>query len=236
MELQRKIIDIEALTNSQRQEMYALMQKHYDNTDRTVFEKDLSEKNWVLMLLDESKGRIVGFSTKLFFPFFFRNKKTWILFSGDTIIQREYWGSLGLCLVFSELITRLIKKYQNEEIYWMLISKGLRTYKYLPTFFVNYYPAYDKATPEVIRELINLLGEQRFPGSFDKLKGIIKAKPNAQSLKKEFQPEFRLTNNIDVFFQEANPGYHKGDELLCLTKLSYDNFRPYYKRIIERVQ
>jgi len=234
MALLTKIVDVGDLTLLQEQEMFSLMHKYYTNTDRNAFDKDLSGKDWVLMLIDESNGRIAGFSTKLLFPFSYKNKKVLVLFSGDTIVQREYWGSLSLCLVFSELITKLFKKYQNEEIYWMLISKGLRTYKYLPTFFIDYYPAHDKVTPNSIQELMNLLGDKIFSASFDRSKGIIKAKPDAQYLKKDYHPKIRLTKKVDVFFHDANPGYLKGDELLCLTRLSYDNFRPYYKRITEK--
>jgi hypothetical protein len=87
----------------------------------------------------------------MLFPFNFDGRDMRILFSGDTIIMKEYWGSMALSLLFGELMIRLLKEYEDKEIYWMLISKGLRTYKYLPSFFLEYYPCSDKPTPENYR-------------------------------------------------------------------------------------
>lgn len=232
MNLVRKIADVKDLSLKQKNEMFSLMQNHYANTVRSVFENDLSEKDWVLMLSDESTGKTVGFSTQILFPFSYKNKEIKVLFSGDTVIHKEYWGSMGLILIFSELMVKLFTEYKNQELYWMLISKGIRTYKYLPFFFNEYYPSCDKPIPDEIRELMNLLGKLKFPGLYDKSKGVVKAKSNAGYLKENYHPKVNLTNKHDAFFYNSNPGYIKGDELLCLTQLSLNNIKPYLKKMV----
>jgi len=64
---------------------------------------------------------------------------------------------------------------------------------------------------------------------------VIRALPQGQYLREEFQ-QLNQTGNadIDIFFT-LNPGYVHGDELVCLTKLSFDNLRPFIKRVLIKV-
>jgi len=70
--------------------MYALFESYFAGTDRARFESDLAEKDGVILLRD--RDRICGFST-------FNGStmvRSWRFFSGDTIVDREYWGETVL--------------------------------------------------------------------------------------------------------------------------------------------
>jgi len=67
MELPRKRIRVACLSPEQLDRMYALMKDYYENVDRLVFESDLKEKDWVLVINDDNSDRIVGFSTQVLF-------------------------------------------------------------------------------------------------------------------------------------------------------------------------
>lgn len=234
MSIQGEITEVSKLDSGQKDAMFSLMYSYYANTNREAFDHDLSEKNWVLMLTDKESGKIAGFSTQMLFPFTYKGKELGILFSGDTIIQKEHWGSLNLSLLFGQLMIRLSKEHGGMELYWLLISKGLRTYKFLPTFFLEYYPCFDKPTPPAIRDLMDQLGESRYPGQYDREHGIVKAKDHGQFLKEEFQAEAKASKKHEEFYYNMNPGYNRGDELLCITRLSIDNINPFIKRLISK--
>jgi len=235
MKLNRKITNVQVLTEAQKDQMFLLMEAYYGNSKRNDFDRDLKEKNWVLLLTEEDSGNIAGFSTQMLIPFQQNGQEVLVLFSGDTIISKEHWGSMALSLCFGELMLKLLDEYPDSLLYWMLISKGLRTYKYLPTFFIDYYPCYDKETPKFILELMRYLGEMKYPGAYDESRGIIEAKSDGQFLKQEFQPEANPKKPHEVFFYKANPGYNKGDELFCLAQLSMDNINPFIKRILKSI-
>jgi len=228
--MKRTIINTGDLNLSQKNDMFALMNHYYDNTRRTDFDRDLQEKDWVLMLLEESSLEVLGFSTQQVFMVNWKNQKVVVLFSGDTIIRREYWGSMGLIMAFGELMLHVLDRYKEKEVYWMLLTKGLRTYKYLPTFFKTYYPMPDESTPPEIQDLINVLGYLRYPGSYVTETGIVKASKDGQYLKEAYHPKVRSTKATDAFFYKANPGFAKGDELLCVTRLHLDNLTTFIKR------
>jgi hypothetical protein len=232
MTLERSRINIASLTSDQIDAMFNLMKTYYENVTVNDFTNDLKEKDWVLMLHDQRTGEIAGFSTQMLMCIEFQGEELLVLFSGDTIISREHWGTMALGLSLAGLMFDLIAQYPDNKLYWMLISKGLRTYKYLPVCFIEYYPNYKSETPEEIYDLMCMLGKLKFPGSFDEKRGIIRAHENSQFLKKEFQPLPNPSKPHESFFYEMNPGVNSGDELLCLAKLDKANVNPGILRLL----
>ncbi len=235
MKLDRKRVNVKDLSTEAKDHMFRLMEKHYKNTLRTTFEEDLAEKDWVLLLFEPNSDIPVGFSTQKLFEVNFDGQDYLILFSGDTIINEKHWGSLALSLAFGELMLSILKQNPDVPLYWMLISKGVRTYKFLPAFFINYYPSYGKETPEHITKLMHYLGKHRYPDAYNSETGIVKAQANGQFLDQKYEPKEAVKDPEEIFFYEKNPNHAKGDELLCLTRLSMDNINSFIKRVLNRL-
>jgi hypothetical protein len=51
------------LTQSDRRQMYELLEAYFESTSFRQFELDLSEKDTVILLRDPEDARVVGFST-----------------------------------------------------------------------------------------------------------------------------------------------------------------------------
>jgi hypothetical protein len=230
MELNQHILPVEAVTQDQKNQMFDVMDRHFIHSDRAAFERDLTEKNWVLLLTDQQTNQIVGFSTQVLFRF----KTHLVLFSGDTIVDKDHWGSLALHKAFGQLITTLMKQHPDEPLYWMLISKGLRTYKFLPTFFLEYYPSYNRTTPPDIQQLLHELGRFRFPKTYNSTTGIIEVPDHSQYLDQQFEP-VKAIKPWETFYYQRNPGHAKGNELVCLARLSMDNFTPFIKNVLQKM-
>ena len=233
MTITHKIKKRKDLLVSEINQMFNLMDYHYENSRRITFEKDLSEKTHIIILENSEENKIIGFSTLEIFDYIFYNQKITVMYSGDTIIEKKFWGTLELPIAFGKIMFHLFEKKKENKIYWLLISKGARTYKYLPVFCEEYFPSLKKETPTYIKELMTKLGVFKFQEQFNKKTGIIEAKNNSQYLKPEYQPDKQFNSNKHVrFFIEKNPNYHKGDELLCLTELSEENINSYIKKAI----
>lgn len=235
MTLLKHRIRVDDITLEQLDAMYALMMAYYENVNRQVFEKDLFEKDWVLVIQNEGSGNIVGFSTQMLINLEYQGENINVLFSGDTILSKEHWGKMTFIQALGGLVMELIKLYPRKDLYWMLISKGLRTYKYLPTCFIEYYPNYKKPTPNDVLKLMQHLGHLKYPESYDPVSGIIQAGRIGQYLKAEYQLLPDPAKPEESFFNEKNPGFWHGDELLCLAKVSLDNFRPYILKVLNRL-
>jgi hypothetical protein len=210
--------------------MRQLMQAHYDGVTEAQFLADLQAKQWVILLYDEAQ--LCGFSTQALFDYPHENRTTKILFSGDTIIEKAHWGSLALPLAWGRLMLTLQAADPETELYWLLTSKGYKTYRFLPVFFHKFYPNHAAETPDFETTLLRNVATQKFGARFDAVAGVLRADPNAQRLRDGIAEidTTRLRDQHIAFFQLRNPGHRRGDELVCLARFHPDNLKPYIRR------
>jgi hypothetical protein len=223
-----------ALTARQRDEMFALMDRHYENVRPTTFAADLAEKQWVILLQDPETAALCGFSTQVLLEVEVQSRPILALFSGDTIVARDRWGDNALSRVWGRLALSLIDTFPTAELYWFLISKGYKTYRFLPLFFREFYPRYDFATSARANEVLDALGRHKFAMAYDCATGVCRAGPGKDRLRAgvaELTAE-RLRDPHIRFFAERNPGHARGDELCCLAPLTRANLTPAAYRVI----
>jgi hypothetical protein len=236
MKLKGLLVPTPAVTDAQRAAMFALMDRHYENVTRSAFAADLDEKQWVILLLDPQTEEVCGFSTQVLLDATVASRPIKALFSGDTIVARDRWGDPALAHVWGRLALSLIDSLPGAELYWFLISKGYKTYRFLPLFFHEFYPRYEAATPEWALAVIDALGRARYPDRYDASSGIVRAGSRADRLRPgvaDLTPK-RGHNPHVRFFATRNPGHARGNELCCLAPLTRANFLPAAYRVIGR--
>ena len=130
----------DALDVAQRSAMHALFVRCYDCVPPDAFERDLNSKDAVVLVRD-GNGVLRGFSTQAWFDWQHEGEPVRILFSGDTIVEPGYWGSPELARGWCDVAARLLKTKPARRLFWLLISKGYRTYLYLPVFFRDFVPS-----------------------------------------------------------------------------------------------
>jgi hypothetical protein len=158
-----------------------------------------------------------------------------VVFSGDTIVDREKWGSMTLGLAAMKLAFSLIDENPGRELYWFLISKGYKTYRFLPVYFHEFFPRYDQPTPEWAAEILHACGRLKFPKAYDATTGLVRGLPDACRLRQGIAgiTDERMNDPHVKYFVERNPGHAAGDELCCIAALQRDNFAQTARRWIE---
>lgn len=242
MKLVGRLVPLAEVTPRHRQEMFELMDRHFAGVHRSAFETDLDEKQWVIQVFDPASGKLCGFSTQVVLdaaPGSVHSgaadgRPIKALFSGDTIIDRAYWGDPALTRIWGRLALSLIDALPDHDLYWFLISQGYRTYRFLPVFFHEFYPAYGNPTPVWARSVVDALARHKFPRDYDAAAGLIRAGAHQYRLRQhvaEIAPQ-RLDDPHVRFFIEQNPRHDQGDELCCIAPLTRANFRPAAWRVI----
>lgn len=223
-----KVIDISEIKDIEKIQMLELMNEFYDDVFEEVFYKDLMDKDHCIMLYNE-EGIVKGFSSQKEITLNVGGKMIRGVFSGDTIIDKDYWGSLDL---YREFARRFIK--EDEDFYWFLISKGYKTYKMLPVFFRNFYPNYKNQTPAFEKEIMDTFGQTLYAKDYDKESGIIKYKDLKDKLKSGVADitQRQLRDKDIKCFLAKNPNYGDGDDLVCLTNLRESNLRKTAQRLL----
>jgi hypothetical protein len=234
MKLKGRLVQVKALTGSQRDAMLALMHRHYENVNPASFAADLAEKQWVILLTDAQTEKLCGFSTQVLLDVTVAGKPVQALFSGDTIVDRDHWGDQALAHVWGRFALSLIDRRGGAELYWFLISKGYKTYRFLPLFFREFYPRWDHQTPTWAQAVLDALSRHKYPATYDAVAGVVRADGSQDRLRPglaELTAE-RLCDPHVRFFAERNPGHAGGDELCCLAPLTRANFTRAAYRVI----
>jgi hypothetical protein len=217
--LKARTIKITSLKESQIEEMFVLFENFYDNVSFDRFKSDLKGKSRVILMLDKNK-KIKGFSTLLDFDHLHDGRNFRILYSGDTIIAPEHWGTSVLTMEFLKMMIKLKLKYPTRPVWWFLISKGYKTYLLLANNFLNYYPRFDRETPDLYQGLLESLSEKLYPKRYNSKTGIIEFKEGEhEKLKESIAPisnELREKYPKIKFFEEKNPNWKMGQELSCI--------------------
>ena len=237
-----KIFSMDSIKNDNDivNEMFSLMKKHYENMKKEKFLADLYDKDDIFLIFD---GEILkGFSTIKKINVEIKNEnneKISGFFSGDTIIEKGFsWGIefqkewIKYCLLESE------KNMKNGvKTYCFLISKGIKTYMYLPTYFKNFCPKVDYVESEIEKKIKNIYAKEIYGDRYSKESGIVKNDGTNDFLKENVivLSEKQLKNKNIQFFLKKNPDYKKGDELVCLAEISFDNLTNLGKRVLKEI-
>lgn len=227
-----QIEPISALSDELKRELFDLYSCYYAGTNNTIFQQDLIKKNWIILLYD-AKKQVQGFSTLALFNHTDATQTVSVLYSGDTIINKKYWGQHELAVSWLHFAGQIKAKHPTIPLYWFLIVKGYRTYRYLSAFSCSYYPSPVHKTPIELQMLLEALALDRFGSDYDKEKGIVRFANSRGYLKDAWAevPE-KVKSRADVqFFLQRNPEFYKGDELVCLCELSQDNLKPFSRRV-----
>jgi hypothetical protein len=215
-----------------RDEMFALLTEHFQGVTRAQFECDLDEKNRVILLRHES--RLVGFTTLLAYESCFDGGPVSVVYSGDTIVAREAWGSPALSRAWIATVNHLRETLARGPFYWLLLTSGFRTYRFLPVFWREFWPRFDAKAPEEHQRLIDHLAIERFGSQYDPGTGLVRFR-QPQQLRADMAqvPAGRLNDPHIAFFLKRNPRHADGDELVCLTELSPGNLTRAGRRMVE---
>lgn len=210
------------LSPAETSRLFDLYAAHYDAANHARFLADLADKDHVILLLDEGTRVIRGFSTQKLI----RAGGSRALFSGDTIIDPACWGEQELVRAWSRYAGRLLAE-ESTPLWWLLISKGHRTYLYLPLFFTEYWPRLEASTTPAAAHLTAAFASEKFGSAWNPARGVLVFPESMGQLKPGLAevPPGRQDDPRVRFFLDKNSNYARGEELVCLAEISPANMR-----------
>lgn len=224
-----RFIKLQNLQTVDIQAMYKIYSTFYQNTSRATFLSDLQHKTGAIIARTRRTKRIIGFSTLTIFDCDLHGKKIRGIFSGDTIVEPEYWGSRCLHVAFYKQILLARLRHPLTPLYWFLISKGYKTYLLLTRNFYDFYP--DRNTPDSpLRDVVSAFSTQQYPQAFDPERMLLDFGANAPCLDEnvaEITPQIRAQEPDIAYFEDCNPSWRKGTELPCTGEISFSALSKY---------
>lgn len=213
-----RTLAVGALDAATRDAAFTLLRASYDGTSRDRFEHDLAEKQHIILLHDRDSGALKGFSTVMVRAIDSPRGPATVVFSGDTVIDREYWGQKQLQLAFARLLVALKLRAPTRPLYWFLISKGYRTYLLFANAFPCAVPRDGVDDAPALRSMLDALASERFGAEYDVARGVVRYATPHERVRDGIAPATgaALTNRHVRFFVERNPDHASGVELACL--------------------
>jgi hypothetical protein len=235
-----RLVPREALTAGERQRMEQLLAAHFEGVTHATFARDLEEKNWVVLLEEDS--RIAGFTTLLTYETDAAGEPLAIVYSGDTIVERGARGSAALPQAWIAAVRALHEGgggsgpgSRRRRLFWLLLTSGFRTYRFMPVFWRDFHPRPEGPPSPAARALLDALARERLGGSWRPELGIARlASPQVLARDQREVPPGKLADPYVAFFLASNPGWEAGDELVCLTEIAAGNLTPAGQRMWQR--
>lgn len=229
--IQFQLVPRAELTAAQKGGMCQLLARHFDGVTPEQFARDLAEKNLALLL--QRDEMLVGFSTLLAYATSFEGEPVNVIYSGDTIVAPEAWGSTALPRAWVAGVDALRGALPAGRCFWLLLTSGFRTYRFLPVFWREFFPRFDAPTPPAMQCLLERLARDRFGTQFDPRAGVVKfTRPQRLQAGLEQVSSNRVNDPHVAFFLARNPGHGNGDELVCFTELCSGNLTAAGRRMM----
>lgn len=233
LEPKSKVIKISSLSVVELKEMHEVFGKYYRNADLETFFLDINKKQYVLLMTDRDDGRIIGFSTIALMDLDYGGKKVIGFFSGDTILEKEYWGSRRWQLTWALFFFRIKLANPLTPIFWLLISKGYKTYLLLANNFTNYYPKVDGNDPR-LEKVVDFYCDELYSEYYIKEDKILDFGGQYQSLQEgvaEICDDLKEGSPKIEYFEKRNPNWRQGTELPCVGIMEFSALVNFVKKI-----
>jgi hypothetical protein len=205
-------------------EIWDLSRIFYD-TERGWVEGNLKGHQRIILFRSRSEGELIGMASVDINPATFRGQRLVSLFTSHVLIREQYRGHNLIQRIGFQIFLATRFRYPLHRIYWFFDTFSYKSYLLLSRNFREYWPRFDRPTPEWEQALMNQLAEQAYGPAWRSAQGIA-ARSGHTRLRPETAPlEETLARDPDIaFYVRANPGHAEGDMLVCLCPMTAANW------------
>ena len=227
------VVAVPDLDEPTKQAMAALYLASYDGASEKLFRSDLAGKQKALLLY--ANGTLAGFTTLKCYERIWQDSPINVIYSGDTVVARAHWGQQALAFAWITYVGELWRNNPRIPLYWFLLVKGHRTFRYLPVFGKSFYPHWSIDRSD-LKPLADMLALEMFPDDYNPATGVIEFGRSRGHLK----PDIALPTQEELrregvqFFLDRNPGFRHGHELVCLCEVAEANMKPLTLRLFRK--
>jgi hypothetical protein len=224
---------VHELNDDVRKRVVDLYLDYYDGSSREIVLSDIKNKSEIVILYYH--GQLVGFTTYQIYRYSWNSQPLRIVYSGDTVVEKAHWGQQALSFAWMSRMGELKREEPDKPLYWFIIVKGHRTYKYLPIVSKSFYPHWSNHCFD-LKLLLDNLATERFGSYYNKETGVISFPVSRGHLKDKYAYPSReeLKKDSVKYFMAKNPGYVRGNELACLCELEEENMNSFVRRIFSK--
>ncbi len=224
------VVFVENLSENTIKQMAMLYLDNFAGTSEAIFRADLAEKDEAILLCHDQQ--LVGFTTLKIYEVSWLDCPAIVVYSGDTIVSQPHWGQQELAFAWISRVGRIKRASPDIPLFWFLLVKGHRTFKYLSVFGKTFFPHWQERRDD-LKQLADQLASEKFGRCYDPESGLVRFLDSRGYLKSDIASASaeELRKKATRFFFQKNPAYRVGDELVCVCELELFNMKPLTGRI-----
>lgn len=205
-------------------EIWRLTQAFYD-TERGYAEETLKEHGQTVLIRSRGDHELVGMASMDVYPAVFRGRRLAVIFTSHVLLHEQHRGHNVIQRIGFRTFLGTRLRYPFRPIYWFFDTFSYKSYLLLPRNFRDFWPRFDRETPEWEHALMDHLAAQTYGSAWRPAQGIV-ARSGKKRLRPETAPlEQKLRSTPDLeFYARVNPGHAEGDMLVCLCPLTAANW------------
>jgi hypothetical protein len=225
-----------AITPQTWNEIWGLTQSFYD-TERPYAEGKLREHQRTALFRARGDRALVGMASLDVYPVVFQDRRLLVIYTSHVLIREHHRGQNLIQRLGLQTFLGARVRYPFRPIYWFFDTFSYKSYLLLPRNFRDFWPRYDRQTPEWEQALMNHLAGQTYGSAWRPEQGVV-----ARSGRKRLRPDTAPLQEKHArvpeleFFARANPGHADGDMLVCLCPLSAANWLSVGVRALQRAR
>ena len=232
---QSRVVNVGNLSERDYAQMFKIICEHFNNIEKNVFESDLREKNWVI-LVEDNDGNIQGFSTLQLMTLHHDGGRVHAFFSGDTVLSQAVMGDASWIPVWTRYVFAEAAKLAPDKCYWLLLTATHKTYRILPSCFKEFIPRPSQSAEPLLKVVMEKFVRLKFPHEFVEETGLVvlsKSIPYRHSSVVEREADSSEHHDATRYFKQVNPDFLRGDFLCCLTEILPSNMTSLGLRILK---
>lgn len=217
-----QVSHIDSLLETQ---LFTLFSGHCPRLERSYWESELAQTEFILVLRDAMTFEVRGFSAQRVLRSSFNAQPMRAIYPSLTVMNRAPWTEEEFVQTWCRFAGRILVS-DHSKLYWLLSARTHRTYLYLPLLFHDYIP-HPSGEPDLYpAALRDAFASQVFGDRWDPDHGIVHHSGDHVRFAPAFSETHTTTHfhGADVeYFVRANPGHLRGDELVCFAEISPEN-------------
>ena len=221
------------LSATERDQLFRLLGSHCANVKQACFDRDLDEKQFVLMGRVLAGGAIRGFCTFREVDIAVESETVRVIVTGDTLLALEDWAS-GRAVRSWWQHMQFLAGRTKAPVYWVSFLESHRVYRLLGGLFESYFPRAGVELPARERHIRDTIAAMKYPGEYDAASAVIKpVQPTPVCAERVAAATAMGHDPASRYFVAANPGYLRGEYLVCIADLSERNWTRLARRMLE---
>ena len=229
-----EVVPTSAIAAPAWNEIWQLSDIFYE-TDRDFVEQSLKQHQRIVLFRSANERALIGMASVDLYPVEFRGRGLAVIFTSHVLLHERYRGHNLIQGIGLRTFLEARLRFPLRPIYWFFDTFSYKSYLLLPRNFREFWPRFERRTPEWEQALMDQLAAQTYGAAWRPAQSVV-VRSGRKRLRPDTAPLGQALAAIPEveFYARANPCHAEGDMLVCLCPLTVANWWSVAMRALRR--